>query len=93
MLVDLLKQELMSNFRTKMGAVLAKPAFSSIRRVLDPGEIGAAPLLGVNGLVFKAHGRSDARAIINGVRTTRQAVQADLLNKIKNAIQEQIGSI
>jgi glycerol-3-phosphate acyltransferase PlsX len=93
MLVDMLKQELMSSFITKMGALLAKSAFGNIRRILDPGEIGAAPLLGVNGLVFKAHGRSDARAILNGFRTTRQAVQAELLTKIKTAIQEQVRSI
>jgi phosphate acyltransferase len=92
MLVDLLKQELMSSFATKMGGLLAKPAFNSIRRIMDPGEIGAAPLLGINGLVFKAHGRSDARAILNGFRTTRQAVQVDLLKKIMTAIQEQVRS-
>ncbi len=93
MLVDSLRQELMSGFVTKIGALLAKPAFNSLKRMLDPGEIGAAPLLGVNGLVFKAHGRSDARAILNGIRTTRQAVEADLLLKIQTAIQERIAAL
>jgi phosphate acyltransferase len=88
MLIDTLKTELMGSFRTKMGALLAKPAFTAIRKILDPSEIGAAPLLGVNGLVFKAHGRSDARAISSAINTVRQAIEADLLNKIQIAIQD-----
>jgi phosphate acyltransferase len=93
MLIDTLRQELMGSFRTKIGALLSKPAFTSIRKLLDPAEIGAAPLLGVNGLVFKAHGRSDARAILNGIRTVRQAVEADLLNQIRAAIREQVATL
>ena len=92
MLLENLRNELMSSFQTKMGAMLAKPAFDRVRKILDPGEIGAAPLLGLNGLVFKAHGRSDARAILNAFRTVRQAVDADLLTKIQVAIQERIAS-
>jgi glycerol-3-phosphate acyltransferase PlsX len=90
MLIDSLKQELMGSLRTKIGAVLAKPAFGSLRKMLDPSEIGAAPLLGVDGLVFKAHGRSDARAMISAIGTVRQAVDSDLLTKIRVAIQEQV---
>ena len=88
MLIDILKQELMASVRTKIGALLAKPAFDKIRKVLDPGEIGAAPLLGFNGLVFKAHGRSDAYAVLSGIRTVRQAIEMDLLRKIQIAINE-----
>lgn len=90
LLVDTLRAELTSTFRTKIGALLAKPAFTELRRMLDPSEIGAAPLLGVNGLVFKAHGRSDERAILNGLRTARTAVESGLLNDLSLAIQERI---
>lgn len=93
LLIDSLRAELLSSTRTKIGAALAKPAFSSIRKMLDPGEIGSAPLLGFNGLVFKAHGRSDARAFLNGIRTVRQAVEANLLTKIQTAIQEQVSTM
>jgi len=88
MLIDILKKELMASLRTKIGAQLAKPAFDKIRKVLDPGEIGAAPLLGFNGLVFKAHGRSDAHAVLSGIRTVRQAVETDLLRKIQTEVRE-----
>lgn len=93
MLIDVLRQELMSGTRTKIGALLAKPAFGSVKKMLDPGEIGAAPLLGVNGLVFKGHGRSDAHAMLNAIRSTRQAVEAGLLGKIQTAIEEQVARI
>jgi len=93
LLVDILKEELMSSTRTKIGALLAKPAFNKLRKMLDPAEVGAALLLGVNGLVFIGHGRSDARALISGIRLARQTVEANLLGGVQKAIQEQIGKI
>lgn len=90
LLIDSLRQELMSSLRTKAGAALARPAFSVIRKMLDPAEVGAAPLLGVDGLVFIGHGRSDAYALVNAIRVARQAVMADLLSAIRVAIEEQL---
>ncbi len=43
-----------------LGGLLVRPALSSIKKLLDPSEQGAAVLLGVNGLVLIGHGRSDA---------------------------------
>jgi glycerol-3-phosphate acyltransferase PlsX len=93
LLVDILRAELTSSTRTKIGALLAKPAFSKLRRLLDPAEVGAAPLLGVNGLVFIGHGRSDARAMISAIRTARQAVSVGLLNQLKDAIQQRLAEV
>jgi glycerol-3-phosphate acyltransferase PlsX len=83
----------MGSLRTKVGAALARPAFSVIRKMLDPAETGAAPLLGVDGLVFIGHGRSDAYALVNAIQAARQAVEADLLNAIREAIEEQLISL
>lgn len=91
LLVDILRKELTRNLRTKLGALLAKPAFSEIRRMLDPAEVGAAPLLGINGLVFIGHGRSDARALVSAIRTARHAVEVNLLASLNQAIQSQLG--
>ena len=90
LLIDSLREELMSSFRTKAGAVLAKPAFGAIRKMLDPAEVGAAPLLGLDGLVFVGHGRSEAYALVSAIRNARKAVEADLLNAIQEAIEEQL---
>ena len=88
-ITTLLKESLTSNLRNKIGAVLAKPAFDNLRQVMDPGEIGAIPLLGIDGLVFVAHGRSDAHAMFNAIGTARQAVEVDLLEAIKDGIKNQ----
>ena len=86
LITEVLKEELMSSFITKLGALLSKPAFSKIRKLVDPGEVGGAPLLGVNGLVFIGHGRSDARALVSAIRLARQSVNSQLLKSLQAGI-------
>lgn len=90
LIVDILKEELMRTFRTKIGALLAKPAFGKIKQMLDPAEVGAAPLLGIDGLVFVGHGRSDARAMVGAIRSAKQAVDIQLLDELRKAITSNI---
>jgi phosphate acyltransferase len=78
------------NLPTKIGGALVRPALGSIRKMLDPSEEGAAPLLGVNGLVFIAHGRSDAQAMKSAVRVAKAAVEAKVLDAMKSAIEESL---
>lgn len=92
LITDILKEQLMSSTRLKMGGLLAKPAFAEIKRMMDPSEIGAAPLLGIDGLVFIGHGRSDARALVSAIRTAKVAVDSDLLGALKSAIQERLAA-
>ena len=93
LITDTLKAELMSSIQTKIGGMLAKPAFSAIKKMLDPAEIGAAPLLGIDGLVFVGHGRSDARAMISALRVAHQSVQAGLLISLRTAVQERLANM
>lgn len=86
LLFDSLKQELMSSTRTKLGALLAKPAFDSVRKLIDPEEIGSAPFLGLDGLVFIGHGRSDAKAMVSAVNQARKAVESNLLDSLRKSI-------
>ena len=90
LITDILRQELTASLRTKIGALLAKPAFANIKRMMDPSEVGAAPLLGIDGLVFIGHGRSDAHALVNAIRVARQAVEAGLLPALGAAIQKRL---
>ncbi len=53
-----LKKELMSSVRTKIGTMLIMPALKNLKKQFDTGSQGGAPLLGLNGLVVKAHGNS-----------------------------------
>lgn len=71
-LLGMLKKELMSSLRCKIGALLSKPAFRKIKHSMDYTEVGGAPLLGVKGAVVKAHGSSNGHAIACAIR---QAVQ------------------
>ena len=93
LITEVLKEELMSSTRTKIGALLAKPAFDQIRKMLDPREVGAAPLLGIDGLVFVGHGRSDDHALVSAIEVARQAIQADLLTALRDAIQTRLQEV
>jgi phosphate acyltransferase len=92
LITDTLRRELMASFQTKMGALLAKPAFGVIKQMMDPAEVGAAPLLGIDGLVFVGHGRSNAHALTNALRVAHQSVQANLLETLRQQIQERLSS-
>jgi glycerol-3-phosphate acyltransferase PlsX len=69
-----LRAELKQNLVRVVGAVLARDAFSSIRRRTNTEEYGGMPLLGVNGICIKAHGNSTPKAIRNAIRVAREAV-------------------
>ena len=86
LLFETLKEELMRSTRTKLGALLAEPAFDSVRKLIDPSEVGAAPLLGLDGLVFVGHGRSDAKAMVSAINQARIAIELNLLESLRKAI-------
>ncbi len=75
---------------TKIGGLLVRPALGAIKTLLDPSEQGAAPLLGVDGLVFIGHGRSDSLAMKNAVRVAKHAVDVKVLDAMKSAIEESL---
>jgi len=85
-LMDVLKEEIMGRSVSKVGGLLARPAFDEVRRRLDYREYGGAPLLGVDGVVLVGHGRSDAQAISSGIRMTAQTVENGVLEAIKQGL-------
>ena len=93
LLTDLLREYLMKSFRTKVGGLLAKPAFNKLKKIMDPSEVGAAPLLGIDGLVFVGHGRSDAAAMTSAIRIARLAVSMDLLGSLRQTITSKIDTL
>lgn len=78
MLVDVLRSEITATIPRKVGGLLLRPAFRALRSKLDYAEIGGAPLLGVNGAVIIAHGRSSAKAIENAVGVAVRTASQDL---------------
>lgn len=85
-LLTLVRQEIMAGTITKLGGMLARPAFRRAGKQLDPNEVGGALLLGVNGVVVIAHGRSNAYAIKQAIGQARKAVAQDLLSAIRQGI-------
>lgn len=85
-LFDNIRKEIQSDLRSKVGALLAKPALKRVGAMLDPNEVGGAPLLGVNGVVIIGHGSSNAHAIHQAVGQARLAVSHDLVQAISDGI-------
>ena len=69
-----LRSEMTKNPMRAAGGMLARSAFSSVKRRTSAEEYGGQPLLGVNGICIKAHGNSSAKAIKNAIRAAREAV-------------------
>jgi len=86
MLTGLIRDEIKASPLTAVGGLLAKPAFGRVARRVDPFEVGGGPLLGVNGVVIVGHGRSNGRAIKNGIRQARKAVQGNVVEAIRNGL-------
>ena len=86
-LLGIIKRELLADTRSRIGALLAKPAFRRVKKLMDYTEVGGAPLLGVRGAVVKAHGSSNAKAVHSALR------QAVLMARsgVAAAIEESIG--
>ncbi len=89
---DMVRQAAMSNMRSKTGALLMKPALRQVKRRMDYSEYGGAPLLGLAGLLVKAHGSSDRKAFANAVRVTSDLLGSGITQKMAEACQIQKGS-
>ena len=84
---NLLKNEIKnSNILSKIGAFLLKPVFKELKKATDYAEYGGAPLLGVNGCVIIAHGKSNSKAIKNAIFQAIQYVENDVTKKIQDSL-------
>ncbi len=66
-IISMVKQGLMSSLRSKIGALLIKPALKNTLKSFDASQYGGAPLLGLKGLVVKTHGSSKANEVKNSI--------------------------
>jgi glycerol-3-phosphate acyltransferase PlsX len=71
---DLLKTELRATPIRKFGALLARGGLLKLKERMDPEVYGGAVLLGLNGIVVKAHGSSRERAIANAIRVASEEI-------------------
>jgi len=87
-LMGKIKSGLMSTTRSKIGALLSKPALKETLKSFDASEYGGAPLLGLNGLVVKTHGSSKSIEIKNSIIQCLTFVEQEINEKISIYIQE-----
>ncbi len=89
----LLKQGLMRDMRSKLGAALAKPALKESLGMFDLAQYGGAPMLGLNGLVVKTHGSATAAQVSNAVRQCTDFYRLDIGKQIEDALSAQTRGI
>jgi glycerol-3-phosphate acyltransferase PlsX len=82
----LLRDSLTATITTKVGALLARKAFTDFGRKLDYSEYGGAPLLGIKGVAIVGHGASNANAIKNAVRVAKQFHESGVNARIEQEL-------
>ena len=87
-LIHKVKQGMMTTLRSKIGALLVKPALKETLKSFDASEHGGAPLLGLNGLVVKTHGSSKAKEVSNSIIQCVTFKEQKINDKIRECIKE-----
>lgn len=85
-LIKKVKEGMMTSLRSKIGALLVKPALKKTLKAFDLEQYGGAPLLGLNGLVVKTHGSSKAIEIKNSILQCITFTEQNINQKIKEKI-------
>jgi len=78
------KGALMSNLKTKIGAMLVKGKLKGLRKMEE--EVGGSVFLGIKKPIIKAHGNSNANAFMNAVLLAKRSTRIDLAEQITNAL-------
>ncbi len=83
---NLLKKAFKKNIFTKIGYLFARSGIKEMQTKMDYKSYGGAMLLGVNKVVVKGHGSSDARAFYHAIRVTYELIKKDMITKIKEEL-------
>lgn len=86
-LLEGLRREAARSLRTRLGALLMRPALRRVKRQLDYADYGGALLLGVNGICVVSHGRSNARAICNAILVAQRAVAGGVRERLAEGLE------
>jgi phosphate acyltransferase len=85
-ITDFLRRAMASSWRSRIGYLLARNAFRALRDKLDPSRSNGSLLLGLNGIVVKSHGGTDAEGFAYAVDVGYEMVRYDLLTKINQML-------
>jgi len=90
MVKHLLHESLEATITRKIGYVLSRTAYIDFKKRLDYSEYGGAPLLGVRGVCIICHGKSNANAIMNGIRVAKEFCEARINQLIEEDLREKV---
>ncbi len=90
---ELLRAAMARTWRSKIGYLFAKDAFRELRDKLDPSKSNGGVLLGLNGVVVKSHGGTDAEGFAYAVEWGYEMVHYDLLTKINQMLNRDGGAL
>jgi glycerol-3-phosphate acyltransferase PlsX len=83
-----LRRSAASSWRGRLGGLLLRPALREMAARMDYRRYGAAPLLGVDGAVYVAHGRSDAQAITSAITAAAQAAERGVRSALAESVRD-----
>jgi glycerol-3-phosphate acyltransferase PlsX len=83
-----LKEGIKNSLSSKLGYLLMRPAFSSLKRKVDYAEYGGAPLVGINGISIISHGRSSDQAVRNAIRVAADLAASEVNKHIREDIEK-----
>jgi glycerol-3-phosphate acyltransferase PlsX len=84
---DLAKDASSRRLKYKIGLTMLGSGLRRISRLTDWKSYGGAPVLGLQGVVIKAHGRSEGRALRNAVKVAAKCVRGDLIGRIRAGVE------
>ncbi len=90
---NLLKEEINKSLTAKLGFFMARKSLKKFKKLVDHNEYGGAPLLGVNGPVFIAHGGASAKALTSAILVAKHFVEKGIIVNISNKIESNAKNI
>jgi glycerol-3-phosphate acyltransferase PlsX len=91
-LAEFLRSAMSRSWRTQLGYLFAKAAFRALRDKMDPNKSNGSVLLGLNGIVVKSHGGTNAEGFASAVDVGYEMVHYDLLTKINQMLNPEGGA-
>jgi len=85
---SMLKEQIMSSTKTKIGGLLLKSVFDNFKKKFDYAEYGGSAFLGANGIVIKAHGSSNEKAFKNAIKQAQTTYNNNVIGKIKEELEK-----
>ena len=81
-----IRDAMRQNWASRLGYLLARGAFASLRAKMDPGRVNGGVFLGLDGVCIKSHGSADAEGFANAIKAGHDMVRQELLAKIRDMV-------